>query len=232
MTKKWLVLLALLAPPAGAYLPPELSLRRTEVVQLIPYARVAELKAWMQELPPDLSPEGLLQRLQARFQDRSLAFAFYAGWCYLDQLDRLQQAYKQRGEELEQAGKEYLDYQARAEQRLNADSLPEQPQSLQLGPVLNPPVLRKDETGFQFFRFLPWPERGWTPRQVEQLLAASREDQERLKQQSARLQPAREQVRGLQDRWAQWLLDWNRQSADFTAGQMLQPIPPGWVPSE
>lgn len=232
MTKKWLVLLALLAPPAGAYLPPELSLRRTEVVQLIPYARVAELKAWLEELPTDLSPAGYLQQLQARFEDRSLAFAFYAGWCYLDRLDRLQQAYEQRREELALAEKEYHDYQARAQQRLNASWLPEQPLSLQLGPVLNPPVLRKDEAGFQFFRFLPWPERGWTPLQVEQLLAASREDQERLKQQSGRLQPAREQVQGLQDRWSQWLLDWNRQSADFTAGQMLQPVPSGWMPSE
>lgn len=218
---------------AGAYLPPELSLRRTEVVQLLPYAKVVDLRSWTDSLPLGLSPGEHLRQLGARYPDaQSLALAFYSGWLYLDRLDRVQQGYVQRQSDLNLAEKEYDSYRQRVHQAIRGFNQPAQPRTLDVGPEVRPPQLVKDESGLQFFRKLPWPEQGWSLAQLDQLLEACRQDQDRLLQQRAKLQAAWDDYRVKQDLWAGWLSELHQRSVNFTGGQMLQTIPSGWTPPE
>ena len=86
--------------PVYAYLPPDLSQRRTQLVQLLPFAEVTRLQAWLTQQSVLLSPAEYLEKLHSLFRDTSVAWTFYAGWEYLDLLEQTQQAYDQRDDDL------------------------------------------------------------------------------------------------------------------------------------
>ena len=59
--------------PVYAYLPPDLSQRRTQLVQLLPFAEVTRLQAWLTQQSGLLSPAEYLEKLHSLFRDTSVA---------------------------------------------------------------------------------------------------------------------------------------------------------------
>jgi len=134
---------ALSFTPVWAYLPPDLSLRRTELVQILPYSQVARLQAWVAEQSVLLSPAEYLEKLYARFPDHSVAWTFYASWEYLDLLEKTQQGYDQRDDDLARGEELLTSYIERCNEALRADATPAQPVPLRLAvPGLVPRLKR------------------------------------------------------------------------------------------
>lgn len=225
-----------LLKPAGAYLPPELSRRRTELVQLLPFAQVTQLQSWVQQQPVLLSPADFLERLQAQFSDRSVAWTFYAGWQYLDLLEKTQQAYDQRDDDLARAEELLARYEERCNESLRGEVTPAQPLPLQLSPPDTRPQVEETEDHLRVFRVLPWPDHGYTRPQVQQLLEAGRADLEQVRAQRTRLDEAKKAFVGRQDAWTAWLVDIAQASEKFTQAQYLKayadplPEPPRGIP--
>lgn len=212
-----------LTASARAYLPPDLSQRRTELVQLLPFAQVTQLQAWVAQQSVLLSPDDYLQKLGARFPERSVAWTFYAGWEYLDLLEKTQQAYDQRDDDLARAEDLLSRYEERCNEALRAEVTPAQPLPLELPPADSRPQLEETDEHLRVFRVLPWPDRGYTRSQVLQLLEAGRADQAQLHSQRAKLEQAKKNFVGHQDVWTAWLMDMARASQKFTQAQYLKP---------
>lgn len=215
--------LLLTIAPAAAYLPPDLSQRRTELVQLLPYDQVARLQTWVSQQSVLLSPEEYLSKLHAQFPENSVAWTFYAGWEYLDLLEHTQQAYDQRDEHLSQAEDLLASYEERCNQALRAESTPSQPQALELAPADTRPQIEESEDHLRVFRVLPWPEHGYTRTQVLALLDAGRADLAQARAQRTRLEEAKKAFVGHQDLWTGWLMDVAQASAKFSQAQYLRP---------
>ena len=219
-----------LACPASAYLPPDLSQRRTELVQLLPFAQVTQLQAWVNQQSVLLSPAEYLDNLHGQFPDKSVAWTFYAGWEYLDLLEKTQQAYEQRDDDLARAEDLLAKYEERCNESLRGDVTPAQPVPLQLAPAQSQPQIEETEDHLRVFRELPWPDRGYTRTQVQQLLEAAHADQAQVRSQRVKLEEAKKNFIGHQDVWTAWLMDMAHSSAKFTQAQYLKaygdPLPP------
>lgn len=221
-----------LACPASAYLPPDLSQRRTELVQLLPFAQVTQLQAWVSQQSVLLSPAEYLEKLHAQFPDQSVAWTFYAGWEYLDLLEKTQQAYEQREDDLSRAEDLLNKYEERCNDALRGDTTPAQPLSLQIPPAESQPQIEEAEDHLRVFRVLPWPDHGYTRVQVQQLLEAAHADQAQVQSQRVKLEEARKNFIGHQDVWTAWLMDLAQASVKFTQAQYLKayadplPVPP------
>ena len=232
LRKLWVVgvLSFALVGPAGAYLPPDLSRRRTELVQLLPFAQVTQLQAWVSQQSVLLSPAEYLDKLHAQFPDQSVAWTFYAGWEYLDLLEKTQQAYEQREDDLNHAEDLLAKYEERCNQALRGETTPAQPLPLNLAPAESQPQIEETEDHLRVFRVLPWPDQGYTRAQVQQLLEAAHADQEQVDSQRRKLEAARKSFIGHQDLWTAWLTDVARTSAKYTQAQYLKaygdPLPP------
>ncbi len=208
--------------PASAYLPPDLSRRRTELVQLLPFAQVTELQAWVVQQSVLLSPASYLEKLRAQFPDTSVAWTFYAGWQYLDLLERTQQAYDQRDHDLARAEDLLAQYEERCNEALRAEVTPARPMPLQLAPADSRPQLEETEDHLRVFRVLPWPEGGHTRTQVLELLEAGRADLAQVRNQRASLEKAKENFVGHQDVWTAWLMEMAQASQKFNQAQYLK----------
>ena len=222
--------------PAQAYLPPDLSLRRTQLVQYLPYQQVAELHEWVPQQSLQLSPDEYLNLLHQRFPDTNVAWTFYASWSYLDLLEHTQQAYEQRKADLEHA-EELLDqYENRANDVLRLEIEPATTKALTLEPAKAQPSLQQTDTLLRVFRPLPWPELGYSRSQVLQLLEACRQDRAQVEQQRAKVEVARTEFVAHQDRWMDWLSDVAQASQEFTQAEYTRPyddplpIPPKGIP--
>lgn len=229
--KKLIIALAVLScRPAWGYLPPDLSLRRTELVQILPYAQVAQVQAWVSEQSVLLSPSAFLEKLYAQFPDRSLAWTFYASWEYLDLLEKTQQAYDQRDEDLGRAEDLLTGYIERCNECLRAEVTPAQASPLRIPPQDSRPKLEESEESLSVFRSLPWPERGFSRTQVLELIEAARADLALVQTQRSKLDEARRAFIGRQDIWTAWLTDVAQSSQKYTQAQYLKayddPLPP------
>lgn len=220
--------------PASAYLPPDLSQRRTELVQLLPFAQVTQLQTWVAQQSVLFSPAEYMTRLHAQFPDTSVAWTFYAGWQYLDLLEKTQQAYDQRDDDLARAEDLLAQYEERCNEALRGEVTPAQPVPLQLAPADTRPQVDETEDHLRVFRVLPWPDRSHTRAQVLELLEAGRADLAQVRSQRARLEEAKQNFVGHQDVWTAWLTDMAQASQKFTQAQYLKayddPLPP--APSE
>lgn len=219
-----------LAGPVSAYLPPDLSRLRTELVQLLPFAQVSQLQTWVAQQPMLLSPAEYLDKLRRQFPDTSVAWTFYAGWQYLDLLEQTQQAYDQRDDDLARAEELLSKYEQRCNDALRGEVTPAQPLPLALAPAESRPQVEETEGHLRVFRVLPWPDQGYTRAQVQQLLEAGRADLAQVLSQRARLEEAKKNFVGHQDLWTAWLMDMAQASAKFTQAQYLKayddPLPP------
>lgn len=220
---------ALLAP-VNAYLPPDLSQRRTQLVQLLPFAQVTQLQAWVGQQSVLLSPSEYLEKLNGQFTDRSVAWTFYASWEYLDLLEQTQRAYDQRDEDLEKAQSLLARYEERCNEALRGDVIPAQPLPLNLSAADTRPQIEETEEYLRVFRVLPWPENGYTRAQVQQLLEAGRADLAQVQSQRTKLEEAKKNFVGHQDLWTAWLMDVAESSQKYTQAQYLKaydaPLPP------
>lgn len=214
---------ALSFTPVWAYLPPDLSLRRTELVQILPYSQVARLQAWVAEQSVLLSPAEYLEKLYAQFPDHSVAWTFYASWEYLDLLEKTQQGYDQRDDDLARGEELLTSYIERCNEALRADATPAQPVPLQLAVPGTRPEIEEGDDHLRIFRVLPWPERGYTRGQVLELLEAARADLNQLQTQRTRLEEAKKSFVGRQDVWTAWLTDVAESSQKFTQAQYMKP---------
>ncbi|MBS2039474.1 hypothetical protein JST97_31095 [bacterium] len=222
--KKLIIAWAILSfRPACAYLPPDLSLRRTELVQLLPYGQVAQLQDWVAQLPVLLSPAQFQARLYEKFADRSLAWTFYASWEYLDLLEKTQQGYDQRDDDLARAEDRLTAYIERCNESMRAEVTPAQPRGLKLDPPEGRPRLEEDEQHLRVFRPLPWPEGGYDRGQIIQLTEAARADLQQVQTQRAKLEDAKQAFVGRQDVWTAWLTDVAQSSQKYTQAQYLKP---------
>ncbi|MCW5867485.1 MAG: hypothetical protein KIS61_09500 [Candidatus Eremiobacteraeota bacterium] len=216
--------------PAYPFMPPDLSQRRTQVVQLLPFAQVTQLQTWVWQQPVLLSPADYLEKLRAQFPDTSVAWTFYAGWEYLDLLEKTRQAYDQREEDLAHAEELLTRYEERCHEALRGEVTPAQPLPLQLAPADSRPQLEESAEHLRVFRVLPWPDRGYTRAQVLQLLEAGRADLAQVYSQRSRLEEAKQKFVGHQDVWTAWLTDLAQASEKFTQAQYLKaydaPLPP------
>lgn len=213
----------LLSGPLGAYIPPDLNLRRTQLVQLLPYKDVADLHAWVPQQSLLLSPQAYMQLVHQRFAATSVAWTYYAGWCYLDLLEQTRQRYVQREDDLQHA-QELLDgYEIRANDALRVDLDPQSPKTLTLSEARSQPNLEQNEEFLSVFRPLPWPELGYNRQQVLQLLDACHQDMERVEQQRLKLETARVDFANQQNLWTDWLSDMAQASQKFTQAQYQQP---------
>jgi hypothetical protein len=220
MRKLILAMAVLSFGKALAYLPPDLSLRRTELVQILPYAQVARLQNWVPQQSVLLSPAEYLEKLYAQFPDHSLAWTFYASWEYLDLLEKTQQGYDQREDDLAR-GEELLTAYI---ERCNAvEGTSAQPLPLQLASPETRPQIEESDDHLRVFRVLPWPERGYTRAQVQELLEAARADLSQVQAQQARLEEARKAFVGRQEAWTAWLTDVAESSRKFTQAQYMKP---------
>ncbi|MFN8609964.1 MAG: hypothetical protein U0931_20655 [Vulcanimicrobiota bacterium] len=230
MKKLILALAALSFRPVWAYLPPDLSLRRTEVVQLLAYSEVARLQSWVSQQPVLLSPAQFLERLYGQFPDRSVAWTFYAGWEYLDLLEKTRQGYDQRNDDLGRAEDLLTAYIERCNEALRAEVTPARAAGLALAPPASRPQLEETEEHLRVFRVLPWPERGYGRAQVLELLEAARADLDLVQSQRSRLDEAKTAFAGRQDVWTAWLADVAQSTQKFTQAQYLKtyddPLPP------
>lgn len=215
--------LALTIAPAAAYLPPDLSQRRTELVQLLPYEQVTRLQAWVAQQSVLLSPEEYLGKLHSQFPDTSVAWTFYAGWEYLDLLEHTQQAYNVRDDDLSRGEDLLAKYEERCNEALRGDSTPTQARTLNLAPADSRPQIEETEDHLRVFRVLPWPDHGYTREQVITLLDAGRADLAQVRAQRAKLEEAKKNFVGHQDVWTAWLMDITQASEKFSQAQYLRP---------
>lgn len=213
----------LLSGPLGAYIPPDLNLRRTQLVQLLPYKDVAELHAWVPQQSLLLSPQAYMQRVHQRFSANSVAWTYYAGWCYLDLLEQTRQRYVQREDDLQHAQELLEGYEIRANDALRVDLDPSSAKILTLSEARSQPNLEQNEDFLCVFRPLPWPELGYNRQQVLQLLEACHQDMERVEQQRLKLETARVDFANQQNCWTDWLSDMAQASQKFTQAQYQQP---------
>lgn len=223
MKKLILVMAVLSCRPAWGYLPPELSLRRTELVQILPYGQVTQLQAWVSQQPLLLSPSIFMERLYAQFPDRSLAWTFYACWEYLDLLEKTQQAYGQRDDDLGRAEDLLTAYIERCNESLRAEVTPAQASPLQLAPADSSPNIEEAEDHLSVLRRLPWPERGYSRSQILELIEAARADLALVQNQRSKLEDAKRAFVGRQDVWTAWLTDVAQSSQKYTQAQYLRP---------
>ena len=219
-----------LAAPVSAYLPPDLSRRRTQLVQLLPFSQVTQLQAWVSQQPVLLSPAEYVEKLRGQFPDTSVAWTFYAGWEYLDLLEHTQQAYDQREDDLARGEELLTKYEERCNDALRGEVTPAQPLPLNLAAADSRPQIEESDDHLRVFRVLPWPDRGYTHVQVQQLLEAGRADLAQLRTQRARLEEAKKNFLGHQDTWTAWLMDMAQASEKFTQAQYMKayadPLPP------
>ena len=219
-----------LAAPVNAYLPPDLSRRRTQLVQFLPFAQVTQLQTWVSQQPVLLSPAEYLDKLRVQFPDTSVAWTFYAGWEYLDLLEHTWQAYDQRDDDLTRGEELLTQYEERCNHALRGEVTPAQPLPLNLAAAESRPQIEETEDHLRVFRVLPWPDRGYTRAQVQQLLEAGQADLAQLHAQRARLEDAKKNFVAHQDVWTAWLMEMAQASEKFTQAQYLKaydaPLPP------
>lgn len=207
----------------GAYVPPDLAFRRTQLVQLLPYQQVVELQTWVQQQSVLLSPQAYMQLLRGRFPHNSVAWTFYAGWSYLDLLEQTRQEYDHREDVLDR-GQELLEqYEGRANDVLRLAVDPAKPRKLEIEPAQSQPELQESDEFVRVFRLLPWPENGYDRDQVLRLLEACRQDLVRIEEQRRKLESARAQFVDHQEVWAGWLTEMDQSSRKFTQAQYLGP---------
>lgn len=211
-----LLVCLLLSGGAGAYLPPDLSLRRTELVQLLPYGQVVALQQWIRQLPTDLTPSRFCQQLRQQFpQQESVAWVFYASWSYLDHLEDTLQAYDQRSRDLE-TGIQWLE-----EYRGQVESVATGGEAVLVEPALAIPQLEKTEKGLRVFRLLPWPQ---PTMQAAALLQASQADRETAQAQREKVALVKQAFEPFQQSWMEWLMDFAEASHKFSQSQYLAPF--------
>jgi hypothetical protein len=207
----------------AAQIAPDLNLRRTELVQLLPYHDVSQLHQWVAQQPLLLSPSQYMQRLQQRFPATSVAWTFYAGWSYLDLLEQTRRRYLKRADDLDNARAWLEDYERRVNVALRANLEPSPAKTLRIEEAKNQPEMSQDDEKLTVFRSLPWPEMGFDRSQVLLLLEACQQDLQRVEQQRLKLETAQEQFARQQNCWAEWLSDMAQASQKFTQSEYLKP---------
>ena len=225
LTRFWVAVFCVwqLASPGAAFLPPDLYLRRTQLVQLLPYSEVDKLQQWVAQQPLLLSPHDYFERLGQESKRTSVAWTFYAGWCYLEVLEHTLRAYDQRGRDLDDATDLLSEYQDRANDRLRVRIEPGTPRVLTLAEPKSQPTVEKTDDYLQVFRPLPWPE-SYDRAQVIELLEACRADLAQVDQQRSKLQEARARFLVHHSLWTDWLSDLAEASQKFTQAEYLQPF--------
>lgn len=223
---RFLVLAALLSAPVLAYVPPDLLQRRTELVQLLPYADVRALQQWVETLPIELTPADYVARLRTQFASPSVAWTYYAACIYMERMERTQEAFEQRGKALDKARSLLIEYERRTTDSLRADYEPSNPPlELHLEQPDTQPRNASDNEGLTVFRKLPWPER-YARADREKLLQASRDDIVRAEQQKEQLEGAQQAFIAKQDRFMIWLTELAEATRYFTTAQYLGPYGP------
>jgi len=213
-------------------IPPDFYLRRTQVVQWLPYQDVAQLHGWIPQQSVLLSPKDFMDRLHQKFSLNSVAWTFYAGWSYLDLLEQTLQAYDQRKDVLERAQELFEQYRGRAHEQLRLNQEVANPVVLELEGPTTQPSLEENEKFLRVFRPLPWPDQGFNRAQVLQLLEACDEDQKRVEQQLNNLESARKNFADHHAGWVEWLSDLAQASQKYTQSDYLKgfddplPLPP------
>lgn len=206
---------------------PDLNLRRTKVVQWLPFDQVIAVQEWVPSLSLELTPDDYLRQLRERFpKQESVAWVFYASWLYLDRLDQVQGGYDDRVQALNQSEKLLRDYELRCSRALRVDNQPGRPQELKLTPVSSQPKNIQDAEALTVFRRLPWPEQGVHREQVFQLLEACREDLKQVEIQRNKIDSAKATFVARQDLWMTWLLELAHSTRRFTQSQYLAPYSP------
>jgi hypothetical protein len=226
--KLWLCALplAFLAIPAPALMPPHLAAWRTKVVEWLPYREVSQLRPWVEQLDLMLSPQAFQAAFVARHPNPSVAWTYYAHWLYLERLDQTARIYQQRQRDLSD-GREKLEEYLR---RVEAASASQQPATLELEQPTSQVRLSESPLGLRLFRFLPWPEGGFSQTQLSQLAQAARSDRDQVEPRLEKLRQAETDFANHQLLWAQWLEDLRYQTRDFSQGQFLEPYGPPLSP--